>query len=258
MANLKLDSNEDVREFWERQPCGTGVEITSKLQKGSLEWFKQIEEHRYNVEPFIHSAAQFTRYRGKKVLEIGVGAGTDHLQWARAGCDCYGVDLTDAAIETTRSHLEYYGLKSKLQRINAEELPFENKVFDVVYSWGVIHHSQFPEKIISEIERVLKPNGVFIGMVYGLYSPATFKEWVKNALLKGKPWKSFKNVIWHNVESIGTKAYTIKQTRNLFSKFSNANLNRLITTYDTDKWPKWISTYFPNKWGWFITIRAHK
>ena len=258
MANLQLQSNDDVREFWERQPCGTGSEITSKLPKGNLEWFKQIESHRYNVEPFIHSVAQFTRHKGKKVLEIGVGAGTDHLQWARAGCDCYGVDLTDAAIETTRCHLEHYGFKSKLQRINAETLPFDNNYFDIVYSWGVIHHTQFPEKIISEIERVLKPRGAFIGMIYGLYSPLVLKEWVKNALLKGTPWKSFKNIVWHDIESVGTKAYTVKQTRSLFRNFSKVSIKRFITTYDTDKWPNWISSFFPNKWGWFITIRAHK
>jgi 2-polyprenyl-3-methyl-5-hydroxy-6-metoxy-1,4-benzoquinol methylase len=72
--------------------------------------------------------------------EVGVGAGTDHLQWARAGALCHGVDLTDAAIETTRARLAHYGFTSELRRVDAETLPFPDDTFDVVWSWGVIHH----------------------------------------------------------------------------------------------------------------------
>ena len=86
--------NKKVRSFWEQEPCGTNKFITGDLPKMTREWFARIEEHRYDVEPFIHSVAQFTRYHGRKILEIGVGAGTDHLQWARAGCVCYGVYMT--------------------------------------------------------------------------------------------------------------------------------------------------------------------
>ena len=167
MNNLGLKSNDEVRKFWEHQPCGTGKEITTDIIKGTQEWFKQIEDHRYNVEPFIHAVAQYTRHRGKRVLEVGVGAGTDHLQWARAGCECYGIDLTEAAIETTRSHLAVYGLESSLQRIDAEALPFETDFFDIVYSWGGIHHTIHPDRIYAEINSVLKPGGIFIGMIYG-------------------------------------------------------------------------------------------
>jgi hypothetical protein len=94
-----------VREYWEKEPCGTGTNITGKYIEGTPDWYRSIEEHRYKVEPFIHSVAQFTRHRGKKILEVGVGAGTDHLQWARAGAECYGVDLTEAAIRATENHL---------------------------------------------------------------------------------------------------------------------------------------------------------
>ncbi|MBI3724778.1 class I SAM-dependent methyltransferase, partial [bacterium] len=159
--------NDQVRRYWEREPCGTSQELTGELEPRSLAWFERVEEHRYAVEPFIHSVAQFTRHHGKKLLEVGVGAGTDHLQWARAGLECHGVDLTDAAIETTRARLAAYGFESELRRIDAESLPFEDASFDLVYSWGVIHHSESPRKIVSEIHRVLRPGGTFIGMMYG-------------------------------------------------------------------------------------------
>lgn len=250
--------NEQVRSYWEQVPCGTGEFITHGLEPGSREWFQQVEAHRYRLEPCIHAIAQFTRHRGKKLLEVGVGAGTDHLQWARAGCDCYGVDLTDAAIETTRSHLALHGLESKLQRVDAESLPFPDENFDLVYSWGVIHHSEYPDRMIAEIRRVLKPGGEFIGMLYGRRSPAVFKEWAKNALLKGRPWRSFSDVLWDHVESVGTKAYTVSELSHMFSRFETVYFKQTITPYDTDKWPRWLSKFFPDDWGWFIGVTARK
>src|SRR5262245_45517619 len=156
--------NERVRSYGGAEPCGTEASIAAGFEPGTRAWFERIEEHRYAAEPFIHQVAQFTRHRGGKVLEVGVGAGTDHLQWARAGCECFGVDLTDAAIAVTRKRLQTYGLDLRLQRVDAESLPFDDGTFDIVYSWGVIHHSERPEQIAREIHRVLKPGGSFIGM----------------------------------------------------------------------------------------------
>ena len=250
--------NELVKSYWERVPCGTGESITRGLEPGTRQWYEQVERHRYELEPCIHAMAQFTRHRGKKLLEVGVGAGTDHLQWARAGCECYGVDITDAAIETTRAHLALYGLESDLQRVDAEELPFPDGSFDIVYSWGVIHHSEHPEQIIAEVRRVLRPGGEFIGMLYGRRSPLAFKEWVKNALLRGRPWRSFSDVLWNHVESIGTKAYTVRELETMFSSFGTVSCKPMITPYDTDKWPRWVSRHFPEDWGWFIGVTARK
>jgi len=255
-GNLILNLNEQVRRYWEREPCGTEKSISGDLEPGSREWFERIEEHRYVVEPFIHQIAQFTRHRGKKVLEVGVGAGTDHLQWARAGCECFGVDLTDAGIETTRKRLKCYGFESRLERVDAERLPYADETFDIVYSWGVIHHSERPAQIVSEICRVLKPGGLFIGMVYGLRSLLVLKLWVRQALLKGRPWRSFSDVVWNHVESVGTKAYTAREVRGLLAGFSSMRIKSFLTTYDTSRLFPWMQRLLPDDWGWFITFTA--
>jgi SAM-dependent methyltransferase len=250
--------NEEVRAFWEQGPCGSGGPIVGDAEPLTREWFERIEAHRYRVEPFIHSIAQFPRHHGKTILEVGVGAGTDHLQGARSGCRCFGVDLTQAAIETTRSRLALYGLESTLQRLDAARLPFPDAQFDLVYSWGVIHHSERPEVIVGEIRRVLKPGGLFVGMLYGRRSPLAFKVWVRHALLAGKPWLGFADVIWDKVESVGTKAYTVAELKTLFAGFGDFEAIPLITTYDTDRWPRWLAQFFPDAWGWFIGVRARR
>lgn len=254
----EIDLNQKVRSYWEAEPCGTEADIVGDLPSQTLAWFEQIESYRYTAEPFIHSVAQFSRHHGKKILEVGVGAGTDHLQWARAGAECYGVDLTEAGIATTRTHLAHYGFTSNLQRVDAEVLPFDDAFFDVVYSWGVIHHSEHPERILAEIRRVLKPGGLFLGMMYGRHSLAVYKYWVKYALLKGKPWRSLADVVWHHVESIGTKAYTVPELRQLFAPFQDFSAEPLLTRSDTGNLPAWLCALLPNRLGWFIALRAVK
>jgi ubiquinone/menaquinone biosynthesis C-methylase UbiE len=250
--------NDQVRAFWEKEPCGTGRSVTGALELGTREWFEQVERTRYAREPFIHSVAQFTCHNAKRILEVGVGAGTDHLQWARAGCECVGVDLTDAAIEATRRRLELYGFSSTLRRLDAQSLPFADNEFDLVWSWGVIHHAERPERIMAEIHRVLKPGGEFRGMMYKRRSLAVFKEWVKHALLKGRPWQSFADVLWNHFESVGTKAYTDDEMRALLADFGTVSLQTLMTPYDTQFFPNWLSTRFPAHWGSFIAIMATK
>jgi len=250
--------NDEVRAYWEKEPCGTNPGITGAVEPGSRAWFDRVERHRYQLEPFILTMVGFERFQGKKILEVGVGAGSDHLQWAKAGADCYGVDLTDAAIETTRRHLAHHGLTSNLRRIDAEGLPFEEYTFDAVYSWGVIHHSDKPEQIVRQIHRVLKPGGEFIGMFYGRQSLVALKLWVKHGLLKGRPWRSLADVVWHHMESVGTKSYTPAEMRRMFGAFSGVAVRPVLTHYDRTWLPRWLTALVPNRFGWFLVIRAKK
>lgn len=250
--------NQEVKSFWEQEACGTASEIVGKTPECTKEWFERIEAHRYRAEPFIHAVAQFTRHRGKKLLEVGVGAGTDHLQWARAGVECHGVDLTKRAIDLTSQRLALYGYKSSLQQIDAEILPFPSESFDVVYSWGVIHHSAHPAAIIEEVHRVLKPGGEFLGMMYHRRSLVAFKLWFKHAFLKGRPWTGLAEVVAEHMESPGTKAYTVAELQRLFSNFHRCAMTPLITPYDIKKLPAWVIGWIPSRLGWFVAIHAQK
>ncbi len=250
-----MDLNAKVRSYWESEPCGTSKWIVGASEPLSREWFAGVEQHRYEQEPHIFSVAQFTRWADKDLLEIGVGAGSDHLQFARAGARCHGVDLTEAGVETTRKHLALHGLTSDLRAADAEHLPFEPGSFDLVYSWGVIHHSERPQAIIDEIHRVLRPGGQFVGMMYSRHSLVAYKLWVRRALLAGKPTRSLSDVLWHHMESVGTKAYTAAELRDMFGAFSKVELTPIATVYDR-KWLGPLGKVVPDMLGWNFAIRA--
>src|SRR5206468_10710554 len=178
--------------------------------KFSRDYFEQLEAHRYFDQPFIHSFAQFTRYRDKRVLEVGFGPGTDFVQWLRAGAKASGIDLTEEALDHLRHRISIYNLPEpeSIRVADAEHLPFESNAFDLGYSFGVLHHSPDTEKAIAELVRVIKPGGELKIMLYNRRCIYAVGQWFKHALLRGKPWKSLAWVLWHHMESIGTKAYT--------------------------------------------------
>src|SRR6266498_3559050 len=105
MAETAAQLKMEVKAFWNRQACGTEHAHADKF---SRDYFEQLEARRYQLEPFVHSFAQFTRYRDKRVLEVDFGPGTDLIQWLRAGASASGVDLTEEALAHLQHRIRIY------------------------------------------------------------------------------------------------------------------------------------------------------
>jgi len=157
------DLKERVRAFWQEHPCGSKF---SDAEIGTREFFDRVEQHRYEKEWHIPAAAEFASTRGLRVLEIGCGVGTDGLQFARAGATYTGIDLTEAAVDLARKNFESAGMPGEFRVSDAENLDFADDSFDIVYSHGVLHHTPEIEAAVREVNRVLKPGGRAIVMLY--------------------------------------------------------------------------------------------
>ena len=163
MSDLNSTLKSRVRAFWEANPCGVKF---ADVEPGSRLFYELIEAHRYTKEWHIPSAADFASARGLRVLEIGCGLGTDGAQFAKAGADYTGVDLTEAAVQLARRRFELDGLPGHFETADAESLPFADESFDLVYAHGVLHHTPDTARAVSEIYRVLRPGGRAIVMLY--------------------------------------------------------------------------------------------
>lgn len=258
---------QSVREYWNAQTCGTDAAASEKFSRA---YFDEIEAYRYATEPYIFSFAQFTRFHGKSMLEIGLGAGTDFLQWVRAGALAHGIDLTEQSIEHVRRRLAVYGLEARDLRVSdAENLPYPDNHFDLVYSWGVIHHSPNTVRALEEIVRVLKPGGVMKIMIYNRHSLHTYYRWVYYALLRGKPFKSLAWVLFHHMESQGTKGYTLREVADILARYplEVGSLKAEVNRYDlllNKPWPlRAIARALAcmlghDRCGFFLTFEARK
>jgi ubiquinone/menaquinone biosynthesis C-methylase UbiE len=261
-----------VRAHWEQQPCGTRDLRTSDRES----FFAELERERYEWEPYIRDFARFERGAGKRMLEVGVGAGTDLVNWARAGAIASGVDLTEAGIALCRERLGLEGLAATLQVADAEQLPFAAGSFQIVYSYGVLHHSPNTQKAIDEVHRVLEPGGTALVMVYHWPSWTGFLLWIVHCLLKGRPWRSARWAMAEHLESPGTKAYTLAEASRLFRAFSSVRVRPQLSHGDLLKmrpspkyasaayrllwrvYPRWLVRLTGNQFGTCLFIEATK
>jgi len=243
---------ERVHRFWEEEPCGAK---TATADPGTKAFYAEVEGARYVLEPFIPAFAGFEQWRGRDVLEVGVGLGTDFVGFVRAGANATGIDLTQAAVDAVTRRLELEGLSAELRVADAEQLPFEDASFDLVWSYGVLHHTPDTRRTLQEVRRVLRPDGEARVMLYARHSWFALGAWGRWGLLQARPWRSIADVLARHLESPGTKAYTEDEVRELFSDFSSVEIRRFVTAYDRRVAWKLADLTGP-RFGWFIAITA--
>ena len=174
-----IDSNEadqwqeNNRTWWESHPMKYDFDAGLSEKEFTQRFFLEIdrrflnnaeEEYRSNFIPF-DGFIDYRALASLDVLEIGVGCGT-HAQLLSSHAKTYsGIDQTAYAVRATSERLRLAGLTGRILQMDAEEITFPASSFDFVWSWGVIHHSSDTVKILSEIARVLKPNGACTVMV---------------------------------------------------------------------------------------------
>jgi len=167
-------SFDDIKNYWNNRPCNIKY---SKKDINTKEYFDEVETKKYFVEPFIPSFANFEKWKGKKVLELGCGIGTDSINFARAGADLTVVDLSDKSLDICKKRFDVFGLKARFFNINIEDVENhfkDEEGFDLIYSFGVIHHTITPKNVINGIYKLLKDTGEFRFMVYSKISYKLF------------------------------------------------------------------------------------
>lgn len=156
---------DQVREYWDRRPCNVQH---SDQPRGSREYFDQVEEKKFRVEPHILEFSDFQHWRGRRVLEVGCGIGTAAINFARCGADYTGVELSEASFDLARQRFDVYGLTGRFYVADAEKLTqvVPQETYDLIYSWGVIHHSPDPTAIVQEMKQYMGPHSELRIMVY--------------------------------------------------------------------------------------------
>jgi 2-polyprenyl-3-methyl-5-hydroxy-6-metoxy-1,4-benzoquinol methylase len=154
-----------VKKFWNRRPCNIRH---GTAPVGTRRYFEQVEGRKYRVEPHIPGFSEFRKWRGKQVLEIGCGIGTAAASFAKAGAIYTGVELSKASLDLAQLRFQVLGLKGLFYLGNAEELStfLPRQKFDLIYSFGVIHHAPQPEKIVAEARKYMGPRAEFRLMLY--------------------------------------------------------------------------------------------
>jgi len=156
-----------VREYWNTHIHD--LEIT-RHPVGSPGFFADLDEYHFDKLHHLLRLVPFDGARGERVLEVGCGAGTDSVRFARGGARVVGVDVASSAVALARQNFAIQRLTAALVEADGEALPFGAEAFDVVYAHGVVQYTADDRRLVEECRRVLRPGGLAIFQVYNRIS----------------------------------------------------------------------------------------
>jgi 2-polyprenyl-3-methyl-5-hydroxy-6-metoxy-1,4-benzoquinol methylase len=266
---------ERVRTYWDSRPCNVRH---SPRPIGTPEYFDEVERRKYFVEPHIPRFAEFERWKGKRVLEIGCGIGTDTISFARHGAQVTAVDLSAASLAIARQRAEVCGLASKIQFYlgDAETLAkiVEPQPYDLIYSFGVIHHTPHPKRVLDALQQFVDPATTLKIMIYHRRSWKVVATVLRHG--HGKFWRTDELVARHSEAQTGcpvTFTYTRAEARKLFEgcgfRVTEMSVDHIfpysVRAYVSYRYQKewyfkpmpdpvfrWLETHF----GWHLCITA--
>ncbi|MFL6281035.1 MAG: class I SAM-dependent methyltransferase [Vicinamibacterales bacterium] len=201
-------SIDDIREYWNRHIHD--LEITDH-PVGTPGFFADLDQYHFEKLHHLLRLIDFDGYSGRRVLEVGCGAGTDLARFARGGAIVAGVDLSSSAIALAKQNFEQQHLQADLREADGETLPFADDTFDLVYAHGVVQYTVHPQRLVDECRRVLKPGGEAVFQVYNRIS------WL-NALSK-----LMKVPLEHEDAPVLLK-YTAREFRQLLDRFRDVRI----------------------------------
>lgn len=269
---------QEVKNYWNARPCNLRH---STKQQGTKEYFDEVEKRKFFVEPHLVDFADFPSVKGKNVLEIGCGLGTTTINFAKAGAKkVTAVDLSDKSIALAKQRAEVNHLSDRIEfyNANAEELSkiLPEEKYDLIFSFGVIHHTPHPDKVLQELHKFLAPNGTLKIMVYYRYSWKVL--WILMKYGKFQFWKLSQLVATYSEAQTGcpiTYIYSKKEAEKLLEnsgfKVVRSQVDHIFPYRIQDyvqykyvkEWyfrflPKSLFRFMEKRWGWHLCVTAVK
>jgi len=264
----------EARRHWSAVPCGTDAALGAR-HTGA--YFEEIEHHRYLTQPWTAEAIDAFDVAGRRVLEVGFGAGTDHLRFARRGAHLTGVDLTPQNFVETGRRFAHAGERARLAVADMEALPFRDAAFDLAYSFGVVHHAPGIDAALGELRRVLAPGGRAWIAVY--HRRSVFFWWSVLAfrfLLRGgyrrRSLRAQLSLVEHPNTNEGL-VVRLHSRREIEARFVSAGFARVRTRVthlvpadvavldrlvEHPERPRWWLSWLGRFWGWYVVVEAER
>lgn len=235
MTAFKQIPVQAVQTYWNRRPCNIRH---SPKRVGSRQYFDEVRDRKYFVEPHIPRFAGFEKWHGRRVLEIGCGIGTDTISFASAGAQVTAVDLSETSLALARQRAQVYGLADRVRfyHSNAESLAdvVPQEPYDLVYSFGVIHHTPHPDRVLGQLRRYMQPGGTLKVMVYHRYAWKVLRILLTYG--RGRVWDLDRLIAQHSEAQTGCP---------ITYSYSRATARRLLESHGFQVTESFVDHIFP-------------
>ncbi|MDO9488799.1 MAG: class I SAM-dependent methyltransferase [Sphingomonadaceae bacterium] len=254
-------SADDVKAFWEANPlCAEAI----PHELGTPAFFEHHERMRFDSEPaeVQERLYEWRNYAGKQLLDIGCGTGYVAALYAKGGANVTAVDIADQSVALTKKRLAWKGLSADVRQANAEHLPFEDNSFDVVTSFGVLHHTPDTLQALREVHRVLKPGGITHLMFYHKNSFAYRLLFPLKRLLqsewRGKTAQDQVNAVDGASNPLG-QVFTRDELTAMLPGFTDFKFGQWELFFaHQHRFPKPVRDWLSRNYGWFLYVKARK
>jgi SAM-dependent methyltransferase len=197
-----------VRDYWNVHIHDLEI---SPHAPGTPEFFADLDQYHFEKLHHLLRLVDFAGQRGRRVLEVGCGAGTDLMRFAKGGARVTGVDIAPSAVALAKENFAQQGLDADLREADGERLPFPDASFDFVYAHGVVQYTADDRALVDEVRRVLVPGGTAVFQVYNRVS------WL-NALSK------IMKVPLEHADAPVLRKYSIGEFRRLLNGFTSVRI----------------------------------
>jgi ubiquinone/menaquinone biosynthesis C-methylase UbiE len=268
----RIDADKEAaKKQWNSTPCGSTA--ANQTEYGSIGFFDAVRRSRYEVsDQWMKRVIPFAASKGKCLLEIGHGIGSDLLTFSEAGAEVHGIDITQEHNRLASRNFELHQRPVTLKLCDAAHIDYPDNFFDIVYSNGVLHHTPDTIRCISEAFRVLKPGGMFVLSLYHTWSAFhIFSVVLYNGVLKRKVWtlgyKGLMSTVETGADGITikplVKTYSRRELRTILQDFSKVNIQ--VAHFDGSHIPyfgkiipNFLARRLESLLGWYVIAIAQK
>jgi SAM-dependent methyltransferase len=222
--------------FWD-ELCGSSLARQLGITRRDEEGLRQFDSAYFGLYPYLESYVP-ERLEGRSVLEIGLGYGTLSELLIQRGADFYGLDIAEHPVSLVAERLRRHGVDpdARVTQGSALAIPFPDNFFDAVFTIGCLHHTGDIAGSVSEVNRVLRPGGTAVVMLYNRHS---FRQLVTVRLARARHRlararrRSFDEQVraMYDTNEAGEAAphidYTsVREARRIFTRFRSVSIDK--------------------------------
>jgi ubiquinone/menaquinone biosynthesis C-methylase UbiE len=218
--------------FW-NELCGSALARQLGITAPSVEALARFDAAYMGMYPYLDRHLPDAKSSGQRLLEIGLGYGTVSQILASRGFDCHGLDIAPGPVEMVRYRLAQLGLDGAEGRVrvgSALDIPHEDDSFDHVVTIGCLHHTGDVPRAVAEVERVLRPGGRALVMVYNRRSFRRMRmaagRWIRRERLDDEEIRGSYDRNLEGEAAPTTEYTSVAEARRLFAGFSEVRIRR--------------------------------